>query len=88
MICGIIKVEVSVFSRAEDEETRLITLTETLIIPHITNTEFNNCFIIYISRKNKNCFTVLLATFYICFLFQRIPHAILFCIVGSNNYSR
>ncbi len=38
VICGIIKVEVS-----------YITLTETLIIPHTTKTEFNiyNCFIIH-----------------------------------------
>ena len=39
MISGIIKVEVSV-------RLRLITLTETLIIPDITKTESNNCFII------------------------------------------
>ena len=46
MIRGVIKVEVSVISRAEGE--------------HITKTEFNNCFIIIHSRKNKHCFTVLL----------------------------
>ena len=39
MISGIIKVELSV-------RLRLITLTETLIIPDITKTESNNCFII------------------------------------------
>ena len=46
MICGIIKVEVSVISRAEGEAD--ITLTETLIILHIAKTEFNNCFIIHL----------------------------------------
>ena len=30
-----------------------------------------------IQEKNKHCFTVLLARFYICFLFQRIPHAVI-----------
>ena len=39
VIPGIIKVEVSV-------RLRLIKLTETLIIPDITKTESNNCFII------------------------------------------
>ena len=43
MISGIIKVEVSVISRGR--RLRLITLTETLI-PDITKTESNNCFII------------------------------------------
>ena len=43
-ISGIIKVEVSVISRSR--RLRLITLTETLIIPDITKTESNNCFII------------------------------------------
>ena len=42
MISGIIKVEVSVISRSR--RLRLITLTETLIIPDITKTESNNCF--------------------------------------------
>ena len=44
VISGIIKVEVSVISRSR--RLRLITLTETLIIPDITKTESNNCFII------------------------------------------
>ena len=44
MISRIIKVEVSVISRSR--MLRLITLTETLIIPDITKTESNNCFII------------------------------------------
>ena len=45
MISGISKVEVSVISRSR--RLRLITLTETLIIPDITKTESNNCFIIH-----------------------------------------
>ena len=44
VISGIIKVEVSVISLSR--RLRLITLTETLIIPDITKTESNNCFII------------------------------------------
>ena len=44
VISGIIKVEVSVISRSL--RLRLITLTKTLIIPDITKTESNNCFII------------------------------------------
>ena len=42
MISGIIKVEESVISRSR--RLRLITLTETLIIPDITKTESNDCF--------------------------------------------
>ncbi len=34
---------------------------------------------------SRHCFTVLLARFYIWFLFQRISHAIIFCIVGSTS---
>jgi len=44
-ISGIIKVEVTVISRRR--RLRLITLTETLIIPDIAKTESNNCFIIH-----------------------------------------
>ena len=44
VISGIIKAEVSVISQSQ--RLRLITLTETLIIPDITKTESNNCFII------------------------------------------
>ena len=47
MISGIIKVEVSV-------RLRLITLTETLIIPDITETESNNCFIIHSFEENND----------------------------------
>ena len=49
MISGVIKVEVSVISRSR--RLRLITLTETLIIPDITKTESNNCFIIHFLKK-------------------------------------
>ena len=49
VISGIIKVEVSVISRSR--RLRLITLTETLIIPDITKTESNNCFIIHCLKK-------------------------------------
>ena len=45
LISRIIKVEVRVISRSR--RLRLITLTETLIILHITKTESNNCFIIH-----------------------------------------
>ena len=49
---GIIKVEVSVISRSR--RLRLITLTETLIIPDITKTESNNCFIIHCFEENND----------------------------------
>ena len=49
VISGIIKVEVSVISRSQ--RLRLITLTETLIIPDITKAESNNCFIIHYLKK-------------------------------------
>ena len=52
MISGIIKVEVSVISRSRG--LRLITLTETLIIPDITKTESNNCFIIHCFEENND----------------------------------
>ena len=45
VISRIIKVEVRVISRSQ--RLRLITLTETLIILDITETESNNCFIIH-----------------------------------------
>ena len=44
VICRSINVEVKVIS---EPKARLITLTETLIIWHITKTESNNCFIIH-----------------------------------------
>ena len=52
VIPGIIKVEVSVISRSR--RLRLITLTETLIIPDITKTESNNCFIIHCFEENND----------------------------------
>ena len=52
MISGIIKVEVSVISRSR--RLRLITLTETLIIPDIAKTESNNCFIIHCFEENND----------------------------------
>ena len=52
MISGIIKVEVSVISRSR--RLRLITLTEILVIPDITKTESNNCFIIYCFEENSD----------------------------------
>ena len=52
VISGIIKVEVSVISRSR--RLRLITLTETLIIPDITKTESNNCFIIPCFKENND----------------------------------
>ena len=56
VISGIIKVAVSVISRSR--RLRLITLTETLIIPDITKTEFNNCFIIHCLEINNDKYTV------------------------------
>ena len=52
VISGIIKVKVSVMSRSR--RLRLITLTETLIIPDITKTESNNCFIIHCFEENND----------------------------------
>ena len=52
MISGIIEVEVSVISRSR--RLRLITLTQTLIIPDITKTESNNCFIIHCFEENND----------------------------------
>ena len=56
MISGIIKVEVSVISRSQRLRLRLrlITLTEALIIPDITKTESNNCFIIHCFEENND----------------------------------
>ena len=52
VISGIIKVEVSVISRSR--RLRLITLTETLIIPDITKTESNNRFIMHCFEENND----------------------------------
>ena len=61
-ISGIIKVEVSVISRSR--RLRLITLTETLIIPDITNAESNNCFIIHCFEENKDKRIIAVITVY------------------------
>ena len=58
VISGIIKVEVSVISRSR--RLRLITLTETLIIPDITKTESNNCFIVHCFEENNEFLNFLL----------------------------
>ena len=60
MISGIIKVEVSVISR----RLRLITLTETLIIPDITKTESNNCLIIHCFEENNDKHIIAAITVY------------------------
>ena len=61
VISGIIKVEVSVISRSR--RPRLITLTETLIIPDITKIESNNCFIIHCFEEKTYLLTFLPLTF-------------------------
>ena len=60
VISGIIKVEVS------SRKLRLITLTETLIIPDITKTESNNCFIIHCFEENNNKCIITAITVYCC----------------------
>ena len=62
VISGIIKVEVSVISRSR--RLRLITLTETLIIPDITKTESNNCFIIHCFEENNDKRIIAVITVY------------------------
>ena len=63
VISGIIKVEVSVISRSR--RLRLITLTETLIIPDITKTESNNyCFIIHCFEENNDKHIIAAITVY------------------------
>ena len=49
VICGIINVEVRVITY-QPSRSRL-TLTETLIILHITKTESDNCFIIHCNER-------------------------------------
>ena len=51
-ISGIIKVKVTVSSRSQ--RLRLITLTETLIIPDIAKNESNYCFIIHCFTGKQN----------------------------------
>ena len=62
VISGIMKVEVSVISRSR--RLRLITLTETLIIPDITKTESNNCFIIHCFEENNDKRIIVAITVY------------------------
>ena len=57
MISGIIKVEVGVISRSRR-------LTETLIIPDITKTESNNCFIIHCFEENNDKRIIAVITVY------------------------
>ena len=52
MISRIIKVEVSVISRSR--RLKLITLIEILIIPAITKTKSNNCFITHCFEENND----------------------------------
>ena len=52
VISGIIKVKVSVISQSQ--RLRLITLTETLIIFDMTNSESHNCFIIHCFKENND----------------------------------
>ena len=56
-ISRIIKVSVSVISLSL--WLQLITVTETLIIPDVTKTESNNCFIIHCFKENKDKRTML-----------------------------
>ena len=63
VISGIIKVEVSVISRSR--RLRLITLTETLIIPDITKTESNNCFIIHCFEEKTYLLTYFLTSYFL-----------------------
>ena len=56
VISRIIKVEVSVITRSQ--RLTLITLNETLIIPDITKTKSNNCFIIHCFKENNDKCTV------------------------------
>ena len=53
VISGIIKVEVKESVISQAKRPKLITLTETLIIPDITKNESNNCFITHCFEENK-----------------------------------
>ena len=46
--------EARVIGSCRSRRLRLITLTETLIIPDITKTESNNCFIIHCFEENND----------------------------------
>ena len=70
----IIKIEVSVISRSR--RLRLITLTETLIIPDITKTESNNCFIIHCFEENNDKRIIAAITVY----FQTLKNVQIFTV--------
>ena len=72
VISGIIKVEVSVISRSR--RLRLITLTETLIIPDIAKTESNDCFIIHCFEENNDKRIIAAITVYFQTLNLEIMH--------------
>ena len=76
VISGMIKVEASVISRSR--RLRLITLTENLIIPDITKTESNNCFIIHCFEENNDKRIIAAITVY----FQTLKN------VQLSDYSR
>ena len=71
MISEIIKVEVSVISQSQ--RLRLIILTETLIIPDITKTESNNCFITHCFEENNDKRIIAAITVY----FQTLKNVLL-----------
>ena len=74
VISGIIKVEVSAISRSR--RLSLITLTETLIIPDITKTESNNCFIIHCFEENNDKRIIAAITVY----FQTLKNVQIFTV--------
>ena len=64
VISGIIKVEASAISRGR--RPRLIALASTLIIPDITKTEFNYCFIIHYFMENMQKLLCVTQVDFIC----------------------
>ena len=88
MISGIIKVEVSVIRLSL--QLRLITLSETLIIPDMTKTESNNCFIIHCFEENNDKRIITAITSF----FDVLPHKKIstlgltpFCRVAPGYFS-
>ena len=79
VISGIIKVEVSVISRSR--RLRLITLTESLIIPDITKTESNNCFIIHCFEENNDKRIIAAITVY----FQTLKNVQIFTVFTKQS---
>ena len=78
MISGIIKVEVSVISRSR-------TLIETLIIPDITKTESNNCYIIHCFEENNDKRIIAAITVY--FQTLNIDIAVRALDIGLGNHA-